>query len=181
LLSPDDEPGIEVLLACPRRISWVLLERLAFVLGSQTLIALVGVVVSMSMTGERDILVEIARWLPPALFFSGVAVYTTLTSRQPAFSVAITGILWFVFSFVGGVLLPGTPTFWPLNLIQPFIWPVHVYLQPQDLSVSDWWLNRAVVAVVGIGLIVLAVRQLRDEERVLLGGAKAKKQAKGDA
>jgi len=179
LLSPEDEPGLEVLLACPRHISWVLLERLVVVLLSQAGVTLVGMAASMVITGERDMLSEAARWLPPALFFSGVSVYITLASRQPAFSVAVTGILWFVFNFVGGALLPGQPTVWPLNLVQPFMWSIHPYLQPYDLMIGDWWVNRALVAALGIVFIAMTVRRLQDEERVLLGGAKAKKQSKG--
>jgi hypothetical protein len=180
LLSPDDEPGMEVLLACPRPISWTLLERLAVLFLSQTVLAVLGVIVSMSITGDRDLLVTFARWVPAALFFSGLSAYTTLASRQPAFSVAVTAILWFMFGFMGMTLLPGQPMFWPLSLIQPFMWAVHPYLQPGFLSMSDWWLNRALVTAIGIGFIMLAVRQLRDEERVLLGGQKARKQSKGE-
>ncbi len=181
LLSPEDEPGIEVLLACPRRISWVLLERLAIVWLSQAALALVGMVVSMSITGESDAVMEAARWIPASVMFSGVAIYITLAARQPAFSVAVVGILWFAFKFLGGALLPGQPSLWPLNLVQPFAWAIHPYLQPNDLPLADWWVNRAVVMAVGIILTMLAVRQLRDEEQVLLSGAKSKKQSGGES
>jgi hypothetical protein len=177
LLAPEDEPGIEVLLACPRPISWALLERFAVVFLSQTVIAVVGMAISAAISGEGDLLIMVARWLPSALFFSGVSVYTTLASRQPAFSVASVGILWLAFRFFGGALLPGQPTFWPLNVIQPFIWAIHPYLQPLDLTLADWWLNRALVAALGITFIMMTVSKLHDEEQVLLGGGKIKKKA----
>jgi hypothetical protein len=134
----------------------------------------------MSITGERDLLLEAARWIPASLMFSGIAIYVTLSARLPALSVAVVGILWFAFKFLGGALLPGLPSMWPLNLVQPFAWGIHPYLQPGDLPLADWWLNRVLVTAIGIILIMLAVRLLRDEERVLLSGAKTKRQTKGD-
>jgi hypothetical protein len=181
LLSPDDEPGMEVLLACPRPVHWVLLERFAVIFLSQAALALIGMGISMAITGEREVLIEAVRWLPTGLMFCGLATYITLASRQPAFSVAMVGILWFTFNIMGNALLPGQPTMWPLNLVQPFVWAIHPYLQPGDLPMADWWLNRALVASVGIILIMLTARQLQDEERVLLGGAKAKKRVRGDS
>jgi pimeloyl-ACP methyl ester carboxylesterase len=170
--SPDDEPGVEVLLACPRPISWLMLERLLVILFVQGAIGLVATVWTLNLSGEQDVWIALARWVPPALLFCGVGAYTTIRSRQPAFSIAIAGVIWFMFSFMGAVLLPGLPTFSPLNIIQPYLWPLHAFLQPSDMSMRDYWLNRAVVLSIGIGLVMLAMRQLRVEERVLTGTLK---------
>ena len=113
----------------------------------------------------------------PRCYSAGVGTYITIRSRQAAFSVAIIGVLWFIFSFMGAVLLPGMPTFWPLSLLQPFLWPVYAFLQPGDLSMGDYWLNRAVVASAGIGLIFLSVYQLRHEEQVMLGVMKSNRRS----
>jgi pimeloyl-ACP methyl ester carboxylesterase len=176
LFSPDDEPALEVLLACPRKISWVLLERLAVVLTAQTGIALVGIALTLSLVKDADVPLTLLRWIPPALFFSGVAVYATLKSRVMAFGMVIAGLTWFAFSVFGESLLPGQPTLWPLNYVLPFLWPIHPYLQPDSLTIGDYWLNRAFVTAVGIGLLILGIYQLRDEEYVLLGTRGIKKQ-----
>lgn len=169
LLSPDDEPALEVMMACPRKIAWLLLERLLVLLSAQTLIALAGTVVSLAINREQDVFVMLVRWLAPMMLFSGLGAYITVRSRQPAFSVALIGLLWFVFTFMGFALLPGNPTFWPLSLAQPFFWPLHAYLQPGDLLVEYYWLNRLVVGALGICLLMLTARHVNDEEQILLG------------
>lgn len=178
LFSPDDEPALEVFLACPRRISWVLLERLAMVLLAQTGIAFAGVALSLALVGDQDIFVALLRWLPPAIFLSGIGVYVTLRSRVATFGVVVAGLIWFAFGFFGSALLPGQPTFFPLNKIQPFLWVLNAYLQPGDLSISDYWLSRLFVTAFGIVLLMLAVYQLRNEEQVLLGARPTRKQRK---
>ncbi len=174
-LSPDDEPALETLLACPRPIKWLALERLSVILTVQFGIAAAATAIILPMIGEQDVMVAIARWLPPSLFFCGVGVYITIRSRQPAFSVAIIGVLWFILSFMGGLLLPGQPTFWPLSIVQPYLWVIHAYLQPGQTSQSDYWFNRLMVAAVGIGLLLLTLWNLRDEEQVLFGRGKSKR------
>lgn len=169
LFSPDDEPSLEVLLAAPRPMAWLLLERTIVLLVLHAILATIGTVVSLIIEPNQDVMIAFVRWLSPMLFFSGLGAFTTLRSRQPAFGAAAAGLVWFVFGFMGGALLPGQPTFWPLSLVQPFIWPFHIYLQPDDLMMSDYWLNRLVVGAVGIAFLMLSIRLLHDEERVLLG------------
>lgn len=176
MFSPDDEPALEVLLACPRKISWVLLERLAVVLIAQAGIALVGVALTLALSNSEDVALTLLRWIPPALFLSGIAVYATLKSRVTAFGVVVAGLCWFAFSIFGETLLPGQPTLWPLNYVLPFLWPFNPYLQPDSLTMTDYWLNRALVTAAGIGLLMLGIHQLRDEEYVLLGARGIKKQ-----
>ena len=165
-LSPDDEPALETLLACPRPINWLLLERLSIILLVQFGIAIVATALILPMIGEQDVIGAVARWLPPSLFFCGVGVYTTIRSRQPAFSIAIIGVIWFIFSFMGVLLLPGRPTFWPLNIVQPYLWVIHPYLQPGQMSNSEYWFNRLMVAVVGVGLLLLTLWNLCEMKNV---------------
>jgi pimeloyl-ACP methyl ester carboxylesterase len=176
MFSPDDEPALEVLLACPRRISWLLLERLGIILSAHAGIALVGVALSLALNPEQDVTLAIVRWIPPAIFLSGIGVYTTVRSRVAAFGVTVAGLIWFGMILFGAALLPGQPIFWPLNYLQPFLWPANPYLQPGQLAIGDYWLNRAFVTAAGIGLIMLAVYYLRDEESILLGSRKGKSQ-----
>ena len=52
--------------------------------------------------------------------------------------------------------------------VWPFLWPIGLYLQPDQ---PDFWLNRIFLILIGLWLIRLAVTYfIRDEERVLLGG-----------
>jgi hypothetical protein len=178
LFSPDDEPSMEVLLACPRPVSWVLLERLMALAALQTAVALVGTLASIAIAGDADVLLTFVRWITPALFFGGLGVYTTVRSRQPAFGVALVGLLWFVFGFIGVTMLPGMPSFWPLSLMQPFIWSIYGYMRPTDLTTGDYILNRIVLAALGLVLVLMTARQLRDEEHILSGG-KLGKSSKG--
>jgi hypothetical protein len=160
LFSPDDEPGLEVLLACPRPLPWTVLERLAVLLAWQGAAALAGSLAASALLGT-PVLEGVARWLPPLLVLTGIALAVTLSTRQPLFSVALTLLLWFGMisnSGPGGGLLAR----WP------YLWPLHVYL---DSTHGYYWLNRAAQTLLGLNLVVLAAAYLlRDEERVLLGG-----------
>jgi hypothetical protein len=112
------------------------------------------------------------------LFFAGLSAYITLSFRVPALSAAMVALLWFAFGFMGAALLPGAPFPWPLNLVQPFLWPLYVYLQPGVLPPDDYWLNRVFIAALGMALLWLAVRRMRDEE-TLLFAARSRHQSKG--
>lgn len=160
LFSPDDEPGLEVLLACPRPLAWTVVERLALLLAGQGAVALLGGLLASARL-NTSVLEGVARWLPPLLVLSATALAITLSTRQPLFSVGLTLLLWFGLLWNSG---PGGGFFlarWP------YLWPLHLYLQPDH---ADFWLNRAALLLLGLNLVVLAAGHLlRDEERVLLG------------
>ncbi len=173
LLSPSDEPALEVLAACPRGLGWLVAERWGGVLVTQGLVAVGLMLVSAFIVPGQDLAVMIARWLPPSIFFSGLAFFITLRSRVAAFGLVMIGVLWFIFVGFGDVFLPGAlPLFPPLNYIQPFLWGIHPYLQPDDLSSTSYWLNRMCITVFGLSLMVIAVYGLRNEEQVLFDGKK---------
>lgn len=173
LLSPNDEPALEVLLSTPRPAPWLLLERVAVVLALQGAVALVGMVASMAVSGETDVLLALARWLPPMLFFCGIATALSVRSRESALALAVTVLGWAGMLLARGLLLPAEAVGFtfprPLDRIQPVLWLVHPYLQPGMLSTSDYVANRLVLAGVGCLLIALAADYLRDTEQTLLG------------
>jgi hypothetical protein len=173
--SPDDEPALEVLLVCPRPLAWLLLERLTVILLPLMGLALIGTIAAAALSGETNIALALMRWPAPTVFFGGVAVYVTLRSRQPSFSIAVVIIIWFITGFLGPALLPGQPTLKPLDIIQPYVWIIHPYLQPHDLSVADYTSNRVVLIAAGISLLLLALQSMRDEEKLLLGSQKSRK------
>lgn len=174
IFSPDDEAGLEVLLACPRPAAWLLMERVALLGLLYSVVALAGVGFCRLMEPALDVPLTLIRWLPSALLLGGVGVYVTLRSRVAAFGAVIAGLVWFVFAMFGSAFLPGMPTFWPMTLVQPYIWAVNPYLQPGDIPMSDYWLNRLIVAALGVVALMASVRQVGDEERLLLNGRKGK-------
>ncbi|MEQ8674277.1 MAG: hypothetical protein RLP44_11080 [Aggregatilineales bacterium] len=169
MFSPTDEPAIEVQLACPRPIAWVLIERLMLVILAGTMVALMGIVFAGLRFGELDTGIALIRWIPPSLFLSSVGVFTTIKSHQIMLGVAIVGAVWFGTVIFQIFFLPGLVIFYPLNYIQPFLWVINPYLQPDYLPMSAYWLNRLCVLAFGITLLALSVRSLRDEEHILTG------------
>jgi len=158
--SPDDEPGLEVQLTAPRPLIWLVWERLVWIVFIQGAIGLVGMLVAHEITEVDEVMwISLARWLVPLITLAGVGLFITLMSRQTAFGVAMTGVLWFALLAFGDGLVAR----WP------FLWPIHLYLSPTTLSLADYALNRGVVLLAGLGFLLMAMRQLRDEERVLLG------------
>ncbi len=169
VFSPDDEPGLEMLLSLPRPVSWLISERLTLVVGSQSLIALAGVTLILALKPDENIPVLLLGWLPSALFLSGIALYTTLRWRIVTLGVVVAGFLWMIFGLFSGMFLPGEMSLpFPMNIIQPFLWALHLYASPADFALSDYWLNRLFLTGLGIGFMLLALRQVRDTEHLLL-------------
>jgi pimeloyl-ACP methyl ester carboxylesterase len=157
LFSPEDEPGLEVTLACRRPLAWMMLERLTWLLALQGSVALIGGAIAAGALGE-NLGVAIARWLAPLLVLVGIALCLTLITRLPMMSLGLVVILW------SGLMLASEQ----LIKLWPFLWPIGLYLQPDQ---SDFWLNRILLILIGLGLLRLAVTHfIRDEERLLLGG-----------
>ncbi len=162
LFSPEDEPALEVTLACRRPIARTMLERLAWLFTLQGSVAWIGSVVAAGMTGE-SLSVVVIRWLAPLVIFVGLALCLTLLTRQPALSIGLLIVVWCGLMLASEQLI----TLWP------FLWPIGVYLQPNR---PDYALNRLFLILIGLWLIRLGLTYfVRDEERVLLGGRRKSK------
>jgi hypothetical protein len=87
----------------------------------------------------------------------GVAVALALVTRQGVLGALLATLLW------GGTLLGGD------GLLRrwPYLWPLHAYLQPGDVSREIYALNRLVLTLAGVLLVALAARLTRDEEHML--------------
>jgi hypothetical protein len=120
-------------------------------------VALAGNVIALMLPGGEEMVQAIARWLVPCAWFCGVAVAAALVTRQGVFGALLVTLLW------GGMLLGGD------GLLHrwPYLWPLHAYLQPQDVSRRVYALNRLVLTLAGVLLVALAARLARDEERML--------------
>jgi hypothetical protein len=157
LFSPEDEPGLEVTLACRRPLAWTMLERLLWLFVLQGCVGTIGCTVAAGVTGE-SIGVALTRWIAPLIVLVGIAMCLTLLTRQPMMSIGLIVILW------SGLMLASDQLIGPW----PFLWPIGLYLQPDQ---PDYSSNRIFLILIGLWLIRLAVTHfIRDEERVLLGG-----------
>lgn len=167
--TPDSDRTLEVLMACPRRPLWLLLERLLVIVAIQSLIAVGGALLTVWTTQDDQWGLALVRWIPPMLMLAGLAVYISIRSRVPVFAMVTVLLVWFGMVGVGDLLLPPNVAPYPLNYIQPWLWPFQPYLKPESLSMGDYWLNRVVVGAVGVVLLGLSLRQIENEERMLTG------------
>ena len=168
LFSPEDEPGLEVTLACRRPLAWTILERLAWLLALQGGVALIGSVLIVGTTGET-LFIAVSRWITPLVFFVGLGMCLTLMTRQAVISVGLITVLWCGLMLASEVLVKQ----WP------FLWPIGLYLQPDEAS---YWLNRLFLSLCGLELIHLAATYfIRDDERVLLGSSRRQRSSRKEA
>ncbi len=157
LLAPDGEPPLELLLASPRPPAWLLWERLLVLAGLQGSVALAASLVSLALAQDGGLALMTVRWLAPATFLGGVAVLATHVTRQGVFGALLATLLWAGMLFGGDALLSR----WP------WLWPVHLFLQPDMASPLTYAANRAGLILMGVGLLALTPLLLRDEERAL--------------
>lgn len=169
-----DDPTIELCLACPRPIQWLPLERLTVILASQAGVALVGIVLTLRLVDDVTVLELLLRWLPAALFFSGLGLYVSIRSRSGVFGMAMVGVFWFLMVAFERIMVPGAFAIAPFDLIQPFFWGISTYLLPEYVSDTNYLINRLLVSFIGIGLVIHSMRLLNDSEWLLTG----KKQVK---
>lgn len=172
--NPSDEPSLEIQLAAPRSIIWMLAERILVIFMVYSLIAFAGIALTLWLGLETNLPVLLIGWLPSSLFLSGLGIYVTVRSRTMALGVLLIGFLWFMFALLAPMFLPGQNFPAPFHLIQPFIWPLHVHASLSDFSLQDYWINRLFLSVAGIGFMLLSAYNLRDSEELLMG-VKAKK------
>ncbi|MBN1584103.1 MAG: alpha/beta fold hydrolase [Anaerolineae bacterium] len=178
LAAPDDEPGLEMLLACPRPFHWLAVERVTIALVGHVLVVLGVMIAGVCLLGEGG-LMAMAGWFASVLFLSGTAAWVSIRSHKAMMGVLIALLAWLVLgvtsSYVGDLLIPAVPLAFPspwprpFDLIQPLLWMAHPFLRPDSLTMADFWLNRVIVSAVGLGLMGLAMALLADPERLLVG------------
>jgi len=159
ILSLDDEPLIEVLLAAPRPFVWIMAERLIAMLATYSVITAIGTLAAALITGHTDTIgTVIAIWLPAAVLLTGIGLTFTLRTRQPALSLVVVGIVWGVMTFGGNVI----------SILWPILWPLLLF---PTLNSDGFALNRQLILLIGSGLILRAGYVLSDTEAILLNGA----------
>jgi hypothetical protein len=157
LLGPDNEPAIELLLSYPKSMPKIFFERLQLAGGMHAAVALVATLVFTATWHAEGLGQALARWLTAGIALGGIAIFTTQITRQGIFGTLMTTLMWAA-SLIGGEKLL---TVWP------WFWPFHIYLQPDTVSSLTYWLNRVSLATIGVGLTLMAIVFLKDEDRLL--------------
>lgn len=157
VLAPENEPAIELLLSYPKPLTRLLGERLltiGLLHGGAALLATLVIAINWNVDSVGLALV---RWLAAGVLLGGLAVFTTQLTRQSAFGALMTTLLWASSIYGGDALVKR----WP------WAWPAHIYLQPENVSLLVYFLNRIILLLVGLGLMAFAAVLLRNDERTL--------------
>lgn len=157
VLSPGDEPALEILLTSPTPLSRIVLERLSLAAALHGSVALAGNLISLALPGGEDVTLAAAAWLAPSICLSGVALAATQLTRQGAFGALMVMMLW------GGMAVGGDA----MLARWPDLWPLHLFLRPDRVSPSMYAYNRAILILIGLGVMAAAIWLVRNEERML--------------
>lgn len=157
VFAPESEPAIELLLSYPKSLTRHMRERLAFIGLLHGSVAILSTLLIAVIWNIESVWLALIRWLAAGIFLGGVAVLTTQLARQTAFGALLTTLIWASSLYGGDALMKA----WP------WIWPAHIYLQPENVSSSIYLLNRGILFLVGLALMALAALLLRDDERSL--------------
>jgi hypothetical protein len=167
LFAPDDEPALELLLSSPRPSPWLIYERLAALLVMQVSIGVVWSLLISGLPGMPSVSAQVIAWLPPTLALVGLSAAVTFMMRRSSF-----GLLAAIFIY-GAVLFAGDSAVMRWN----FLYPVHLFMPREGAFFlallwnaspdALYFVNRAVVTLIGIICIAWIVYTLRDEEKVL--------------
>ena len=156
-LAPEGEPALELLLTLPVRVPrlfWQRLGALSLLYGG---IAAIATLIIAAMPGRENLGVAFLRWLAAGVLFGGVALLAAQLTRQGVFGALLATFLWLGDAYGGEGLLKTWPELWPL----------HIYLQPQDVSPAVYLLNRLCLLAIGSALILATLLLLSQEERIL--------------
>jgi hypothetical protein len=157
LLGPDNEPAMELLLSYPRPLEKLFWDRALLVGILHAGIALTATLLFAATWHTENILLALVRWFPSGIALAGIAIFTTQLTRQGTFGMLLGTLYWAASLYGGDGLL----------IAWPWFWPFHVYLQPDKFGIMVYLLNRLSLVAIGIGLTLLALIFLRNEDRLL--------------
>lgn len=157
VFSPDNEPTLELLLACPASLLCLFRERVFLVAGMHLVVALAATLTFTAVWGAENLALALVRWLAAGIALAGVAVFTAQITRQGVFGTLLATLLWAASLYGGDKLLKAWKWFWPF----------HVYLQPGKFGLGIYLLNRLALVGIGLGLFLLTMKFLGDEDRLL--------------
>ena len=157
LLSPDNEPALELLLSYPKSLPRLFLNRLLLVAGMHLAVALTATLVFTAIWHTENLALSLVRWLAAGIVLAGVAVFTAQVTRQGVFGTLLATLLWAASLYGGDGILK----------VWKWFWPFHVYLQPEKFGLGIYLLNRLALVSIGLGLFLLAMKFLGDADRLL--------------
>lgn len=168
IFSPEDEP-LEMLLALPRPITWLVFERVLVVILIHTAIGVMGMGLMAAQNKLPDAGALLAAWIPAMLFLVSFSLY--LTVRTHVMMMGLVGALmaWFIFMLFNPFLMPGMPLPFPFNYIQPLLWTVNIFAQPYAFPEVEYYtLNRLILLGMTVFWFWRTIAQLDDSETLLL-------------
>jgi len=157
LLSPENEPALELLASTPKPLGRLLVERLLSISLVHGALALTGTLVVVLVWHTEDLGTALLRWFPAGIVLAGVAVFASQLTRQAAFGSLLVTLVWASSLYGGDALLKR----WH------FIWGLHVYLQPGTVTVPVYGFNRLILLLAGVTLVLLGALLLQRSERAL--------------
>jgi len=157
LLSPDNEPTLELLLSYPKSLPHLFLNRLLLVAGIHLAVAVTATLVFAAIWHTENLALALVRWLAAGIALGGVAIFTTQVTRQGVFGTLLATLLWAASLYGGDGILK----------VWKWFWPFHVYLQPEKFGLMIYLLNRLALVGIGLGLFLLAMKFLGDADRLL--------------
>lgn len=172
LTAPEEEPYLEILLACPRPFCWILVERWLVITVLQILVAALGIAASALFMHDGDIAYVLTQTIPPTLLLAGLGAFVSARSKSTSLGV-IVALMGSGFWAVGNniLLITGmeTPLPRPFDLVQSLLWMVHPFLKPDSFIPMDYFANRIIVAGIGLALLGWAATLLNNTEFLLTG------------
>lgn len=163
LFAPDDEPALELLLAAPRPLVYLIFERLGTLMLLQGGLALALSVLTVLLNPGTNLFDVILRWLPPSVCIVGVGMAATLYARRMTFGVLAAIALCVGMAIGAEVILP----------MFPDLWFMVFYVDPRLLTPEQYLINRVFLFAAGAAGLALVAYRMRDEEK-LLGFGEAK-------
>ena len=157
LFGPDNEPALELLLSNPKPLPHLFLDRLLLVAVMHLAVALTATLVFAATWHAENLALAVVRWLADGIALAGVAVFTTQVTRQGIFGTLLSTLLWAASLYGGDSILK----------VWKWFWPFHIYLQPEKFGLGIYLLNRLVLIGIGLGLFLLAMKFLGNEDRLL--------------
>jgi hypothetical protein len=157
LFAPDDEPALELLLAAPRPLAWVIYERLIALALIQGGVALIGSLLVLSLPDAEAPVTILIRWFAPTVCVTGVCIWATLATRKISHGILVAVMLVGAMAVGHEILVPRYPE---------MRW-IMFYVQPWDITPDEYAINRAILIIVGVIAFALAIRMTRDTENML--------------
>jgi len=173
IFSPEDEP-LEMLLALPRPITWLVLERVLVIVALYAGIGIGGMGLLAAQNRLGDIGMRLGAWLPSMLFLMSFTIY--LTTRVRTMTMGLIGALavWAITLLFGPFLIPsatnaGPHMPFPMNYVQPFLWTINMFAQPLSFPAWEYYtLNRVILLGLSVFFLWRTSALLSDAESLLL-------------